>query len=124
MSPELWAVIVIAVAVLGTYWGMKALWGDNYIRCPNCGYLGKKSHGSSGSLAVELTLWVFGIIGLLFFVLPGLIILLIAVIYGLSRKRYTKCPSCDWKHPAKMDRDQYLKLLAERNKPAPNQPNI
>ena len=114
MSPEWWVIMILTVVIVGIYLGMKALWGDNYIRCPNCGYVGKKSIGISGSFSIELVLWIAGFLGLFFFLIPGLIILLIALLYSLSRKRFIKCPACDWKNPVKMDYNAYKKILALR----------
>lgn len=125
MDYGIWVVIIIlTVVVLAAYWGLKELFGDNYIRCPNCEYVGKKAHGTSGSISIEIVLYIFGIIGLFFFLVPGIIILMIAVIYGLSRKHYIKCPMCDWKHPVKMDYDAYKKILALREKGPKNQPAV
>ena len=125
MDYGLWILtIIISLVVIGAYWGMKALWGFNYIRCPNCNYVGKKSVGISGSFTIELILWIAGFIGLFFFLIPGLILLLIALLYSLSRKRFIKCPACDWKNPVKMDYDAYKKILALRAKGQDNQPAV
>ena len=64
--------------------------------CRNCGFIGKEKKKVRGSLSMELSLWIIGLI-LLMFPPLGALILIFALFYSLYRlvaPRLVICPSC------------------------------
>lgn len=72
--------------------------------CPNCGYRGKPTTKTKGSILIEIILW-------LAFIVPGLI-------YSLWRSgsRYKACPSCGHTAMVPLDSPRGKQLLAEFGK--------
>lgn len=68
--------------------------------CADCGTQGYGATHTKGSFGIELVLWGCGFFGLLLFVIPGLIFLVIALCYSLSRLagRSRVCPACRGPH--------------------------
>ena len=64
--------------------------------CKNCGFIGKEKKKVRGTLSMELSLWVLGLI-LLIFPPLGILVLIFALFYSLYRLASPKlviCPSC------------------------------
>lgn len=62
------------------------------ITCPFCGYVGRPRKRAVGSLLVKMMLLGLSLLGLLFFLFPGLIILAIFLVYCFRSER--SCRKC------------------------------
>jgi ribosomal protein S27AE len=64
--------------------------------CVRCGTEGYSKKHVSGSFIIELVLFMAGLIGLLFFIIPGLIVLALALAYSIWRLTTKKqvCRAC------------------------------
>ncbi|MBP5404001.1 MAG: hypothetical protein J6Y17_02800 [Elusimicrobiaceae bacterium] len=84
--------------------------------CKNCGRVGKEKKQVRGTLSMELSLWILGLILLIIPPLGGLI-LIFALFYSLYRLVAPKaviCPSCKLENSMiPMDSPMGQKLLQE-----------
>ena len=92
--------------------------------CKNCGRVGKGKSKVRGTLSMELSLWILGLVLL---ILPplGVLVLIFALFYSLYRlvaQRAVVCPSCELENSMiPLDSPVGQKLLRESKEMKNNQ---
>jgi hypothetical protein len=92
--------------------------------CPNCHFVGAARTHTPGSLGVEIFLWLFGLVTLLFVI--GFFVLMGAAGYSIWRLagRHSACPSCSHKSmvptTSPVGRDILDALIARSASPGAN----